>query len=109
MTDPHASRSPSLADVLDVVKRTDLDEKRRAELASAIRTVGRALNRPLDQIPADAKSLRRRLSVLAPAAVRLSPGRWANVRSHLRAALALARLNKAVRTREPMSAKWRAL
>jgi len=106
MTNENPSRSSSLADVLEVIARAGLTERRRADLSSAIRTVGRALNRPLEQVSAESKLLRRRLNDLSPAAAGVSEGRWANVRSHLRTALALAKLNTVHRTRQPMSQGW---
>src|SRR5262245_47101263 len=85
------SRSTTLAAVLDVVVRAALDEKARAEICAALRTIQRVLNRPLDQIPADANALRRRLDQVSPIAAGLSVGRWANIRWHLRSALRLAK------------------
>jgi hypothetical protein len=75
MANEDPSRSPTLADVLDAVARAELIDKRRAELSSAIRTVGRALNRPLDQIPLESGRLRRRLDDVSPIAIGMSLGR----------------------------------
>jgi len=101
-----ASRRPTLADVLDVVAHADIDERRRGEIRSALRTIARALNRPPDQIPADANALRRRLDEVSPIAVGLSAGRWANIRSHLRSALHLANGQLPRAKRQPMSSPW---
>ena len=42
----------SLADVLAAVQTADLPNRQRQELASALRTIGRALDRPLAAISA---------------------------------------------------------
>jgi len=106
MATENSSRSGTLADVLDAVARAELTDKRRAELSSAIRTVGRALNRPLDQITADSGALRRRLDDVSPIGMGMSPGRWANIRSLLRAALALVKHDLPSTSKKPMSATW---
>jgi hypothetical protein len=56
-------------------------------LRSAVRTVGRILDRPLSELPAHPESLRKRLEAVVPAAVGLTAARWTNVRSLLRKAL----------------------
>ena len=47
----------SLADVLAVVQTADLPNRQRQELASALRTVGRALDRSLERIQAEPRHL----------------------------------------------------
>jgi hypothetical protein len=80
---------PSLADLLATVKARDLPERKRQELASAIRTAAGALGRSPDNIPADGRLLASRLKEVAPAAAGISAGRWTNVRSLLRTSLAI--------------------
>ena len=86
-----APGTPTLADVLravqDAPKGTVSD---RANVASAVRIVARALELPPEAAPAHPGFLRPRLARVAPAAHGLSAGRWANVRSLLRRALAVA-------------------
>jgi hypothetical protein len=65
----------SLADVLTAVQNADLPERRRQEIASALRTVARALGRPLERIPADARRLSALLKEVAPLAIGVSRGR----------------------------------
>ena len=55
-----------------------VDLRRRQELSSALRTVGKALGRPLPEIPADPARLQRQLEGITAAMVGLSQGRWRN-------------------------------
>ncbi len=81
----------TLSDVLDrLVAASDLTERQRADLRSAVRTVGRALDRPLTELPAHPEFLGRRLRQINPAAVGMRKSRWANVRSLFRKALEMA-------------------
>ena len=57
----------TLADVLAAVQAADLPNQHRQELASALRTVGRALDRPLERIQGDPRHLAQRLKAVAPA------------------------------------------
>ena len=73
--------APSLADLLATFAASDLPERKRQELGSAIRTVARALGQFPENIPADGRLLASRLKEVAPAAIGISPGRWTKVRS----------------------------
>lgn len=76
------STSPSnLADVLIAVARADLPERRRQDMASAVRSVARALGRSPEELPADPRLLSKRLAEVAPQSLGLSRGRWSNIRS----------------------------
>ena len=100
---------PSLADVLAAVARADLPERRRQDLASAVRSVARALGRPPEQVPADPRLLGKRLAEVAPQALGLSRGRWSNIRSLLRTAIQLIMPVAPGRHRTPLSPAWKAL
>jgi len=94
MSTPPASRAiatppHTLADVLAAIAAAELPERRKQDLASAVRSVARALGRPLEQMPADPRLLASRLTAIAPQALGFSKARWSNVRSLLRAALEL--------------------
>jgi hypothetical protein len=79
---------PSLADLrLAILGDTSLPEARRARLASALKTVGKALRHPLEALPADPCRIRALLLATTPAMARLSSGSWRNARSLLNAAL----------------------
>jgi hypothetical protein len=84
-----ASRA-SLADLILLISNADLPGRRREELRSAVRTVARLLGTDPAAIAADPAALRRRLKAVAPEAHGMSRGRWANIRSLLSKALALA-------------------
>ena len=99
----------TLADVLArVLASEELPASRRAEIASSVRTVGRMIDRPLERIPADPTLLRQRLKQLSAANGGISKGRFANVKSHLLAALRIAGITSS-RLLGPMTAEWRAL
>lgn len=66
-----------------------LSGQARADLCSALNTVGRALTLPLDAIPSAPAILRARLDQVRPAALGIKPQSWANTRSRLLKALRL--------------------
>lgn len=88
------------------MQASGLADRRKQELASAIRTAARALGRKLEEIPADSRLLASRLKEVAPAAVGISRGRWNNVRALLRAALALIQPISPGRHRNDLSPEW---
>ncbi len=67
------------------------------------------LGRPAESIPADPALLARWLKAVAPEAAGISKGRWNNVRSLFRAALALTRPMLPGRQEQPLSMSWQAL
>ena len=85
------SDAPTLEDVFrKLASADDINDRHRAELRSAVRTVGRSLDRHLSELPANPRFLRERLETVIPVAAGLSDGRWKNVRSLLRKALEVA-------------------
>lgn len=66
-----------------------LPPERRREMLSALNTLSKAVNKPLDMVPADPVQLRSMLEGLTPAMVGLSPKRWTNTRSLIRKFLTL--------------------
>ena len=99
----------SLAGLLAILQTVDLPERKRQELSSAIRTVARALGRSPEDIPADARLLANRLKDVAAAAIGISRGRWNNIRSLLRTALAFVQPISPGRNRNDPSPEWREL
>jgi integrase len=97
---------PTLAEVLSAVSATDLKPAQRQDMASAVRTVARALDRRPEHLSADPALLRPRLAALSAAALGLSEGRWANVRSLLLKAIALTRPVLPGRSCKPLSPAW---
>src|SRR5262245_48139100 len=112
MADGAPSRTivPTLAEVLVAVATAPgLTKVERQDMASALRTAARALDRQLEQIPADPQLLARRLAEVSPVARRISRGRWANVRSLILKALTLTRPMLPGRYRDPLLPAWKEL
>jgi integrase len=87
-----------------------LTPRQRQETCSALRAVGRAIGRRLEEIPAHPRLLGERLAALTPAMAGVSRGRWNNVLSLTRGALKRVGLATiAGRSTEPMTAEWRDL
>ena len=82
-----SSGGTTLGDVIVAIEHADLPDRRRQELNSAVRTAARALGRRAEELPAEPRLLANRLAEVAPIAIGLSRGRWANVRSLLRTAM----------------------
>jgi hypothetical protein len=95
-----------LADLLAILQTSDLPERKCQELSSAVRTVARALSRPPQDIPAEAPLLANWLKGVAPAAIGISRGRWNNIRSLLRAALAFVQPISPGRNPNGLSPEW---
>ena len=88
MPHPALPARPTLANVLELILADpDLASRQRQDMASALRTIAKALGRPPTEVPAHPLYLWERLQKFAPAAVGLTEGRWRNVRSSVRAAL----------------------
>jgi integrase len=98
----------TLQTVLDEVNSDDmLSSRRRRDLASAIKSTARLLDRPLDQIPADFSELRRLLNQIHPAALGMSDKRFANVRAGLKQALTGDRKpSRRANSETPLTAEW---
>jgi integrase len=87
-----------------------LPRQRRHDLMSAVRRVTGLLDGLPADIPADPEALRRRLSLLTPAAAGITRSRWRNIRALLTAALALtgAKVLRR-RRRDSLEPAWLAL
>ena len=99
----------SLADVLAAIQSANLPDRRRQDMASALRTVARVLGRPLTSVPADPRRLSIKLKETAPGAIGISRGRWNNIRAHVRASLALVQPMTPGRRSNGLSRAWGAL
>jgi len=109
MTTEISSRSITLADLLATIKTAELSPSTRNDLSSAVRTVARLLDAPLEQIPADPRLLAMRLRKVMPPTSGISDRRFANVRSLLGRALALSRPILPGRSTTALSPAWVAL
>lgn len=81
-------KSKPRAEAIDLgalIQRVQQDDTlattRRRDLASSLRSFARAVGRPLTAITSDVESLRAMIDDAQPANARLSPKRWANIRS----------------------------
>ena len=101
----------SLASVLQQVLADEtLSKPKRDDLASAIRTVARALGRQPEDLPAHPGDLSGRLKGFAPAAAGLSESRWRNALSLTRAALMRVGIASVPgRSNVPFAPAWTAL
>lgn len=97
----------TLADVILAVQGADMPARRRQEITAALRTVARALRKPPDRVSADPRRLAEALKEVAPRAIGMSVGRWANVRSLTRAGLALVQPMSPGRYITPLSPGWK--
>ncbi len=98
----------TLADVLDIVLRSmELSETARRDRASALRTIGRLKGCPLTALPCNLASVRTALGQIAPARLRISRGRWTNVKSLVIRSLDLAKVPRLPsRSSQPISEPW---
>jgi len=109
MSHAPSSRVAWLEDVIANVRAADLTDRRRQEMVSAIRTVARAVGREPRAIEADLRTLSIKLRSVSPLALGITPARWSNAKSLLRAAFALLGPMLKGRSQTPMSAEWAAL
>ena len=96
----------SLADVLAALQDATLPARRRQEMRSALRTIARVLDKPLERIPANPRLLAARLCEVAPSACGISRVRWNNIRSLACAALGLVQPMSPGRQRNALSPAW---
>ena len=100
--------TPTMADVLAQISADqDLTARRRQDMASAIRTLAKALDKTLSDLPAHPGFLRHRLKAFSPIAAGLTPTRWANTLSLVRASLKRLGLSHMPgRYTQPMAPAW---
>lgn len=87
-----------------------LSNRCRQDRASALRALAKAFDKRLEEIPADASFLRSRMAGFNPAMAGLTPTRWINIKSLVRAALRDAGLPHVPgRYIEPLMPEWATL
>jgi integrase len=108
---PPKPPADTLADVLSLLERDpQISLGRKRELSSALRTVGRALDKDLGCVPSDPRQLRKLIATASPAGREISQARWRNVCSLLRKALHLVGIRAMPgRARDPLASEWEAL
>ena len=90
-----------------ILGANDLPPRRRQDVASALRTLDKALGRGLGETPAHPALLRQRLRGFSPATARISTRRWRNILSLTRFALKHAGLAHVPgRYQETISPEW---
>ncbi len=106
--DPGAdSAGPSLNDVLLLVPSLEASKQARLNMASALRTLGRVLDRDLRLVPIHTPILRRLIANASPGAQGLSSTRWRNVRSSVNRAIRSSGLSVDVSPeRVPLTEAW---
>jgi integrase len=114
MSHDQVSRDPAtsvttLADALAALQTADLPSRRREEISSALRTIGRVLKKSPEDILAHPRLLGPRLAQVAPIAAGISRARWNNIRSLARAGLALVQPMAPGRHLNKLSPGWQRL
>ena len=101
----------TLGDVLHHLEGdTRVDPRHRREMCSALRTICRVLGRDPASVPAEPRHLRALLAKMTPAAVGVSDGRFANIRSLALKALKCAGIRAMPgRYRERHAPEWEVL
>jgi integrase len=93
-----------------ILADTTLSLRRQRDIASALRSLGQRLGRPLESIAAEPETVRRLLHGVTAAQMGFQPTRWRNVRSLVSDALAQAgRISVPGRIAQPPSPAWQAL
>ena len=102
---------PSFADALRAIGQAlDLAPQTRAQWASALRQIAKALNKPLESLPARWTAARFNVERLHHAAVGANPKTLANQKSNVKAALRWFGKDGAVPCRgAPLAPEWQAL
>ncbi len=99
---------PTMAFVRDQIQADPkLSSRQKQETVSALRTMAKAVGRPLEELPANPLYLWDKINKVLPVAAGLTEARWRNVRSLVR--FALKRTGLAFvpgRYREPLAPAW---
>jgi len=89
----------TLQTVLDRLANTaELSESRRRDLRSAVTSFAKLRDQPSAAILLDLADIRRTLDGMVPARAKISPKRWANLRSDLAAAIRASGLRSMLNT-----------
>ena len=109
MHDPARTEAQeNLADVLATVSQAgDLSSTRRRDLASAVTSTARLLNRNPNEVPADMDGLRQRLAAIHPTQAGITAKRFANIKADLAAALRIQHSVRQPIKRLAPSREWR--
>ena len=107
---PRLSTPATLADAFDFFHDANSDHPRRSAIRSAIKTMGKGIGLPLDQIPAGAGPLRELLATASPGRAGVKPTSWKTLKSEALRALQESGVALASgRDTTAISAEWQAL
>ena len=97
---PPSAGPATLKTVLDrLAAEVGLSDTRRRDLRSAVTSFAKLRDRAPAVIPLDLADIRATLDGMVPAGAKVSPKRWANLRSDLAAAIAASGLRPMLKTR----------
>ena len=103
---------PTLADAIErIVNNTGLERTRRRDMASALRSIAKALGRPPEILPASAHWLQRRLERVHHEQLGVTAKTWRNITSNAISALRHLGFAQQVARggNEPLSPAWTVL
>ena len=102
---------PSFADAIHAIEQAmDLSPQQRAQWSSALRQIAKALDKPIESLPARLTAMRFNIERLHPAVVGANPKTLANQKSNVKAALRWFGKEHDVAARGvPLTAAWAAL
>ena len=108
---PDATTSgPTFADVLAMIPEMPVPQQARHNMASAINSLCRVVDRTPRFVPLHAPSYRKLIGSAAPGSVGMSSSRWGNVRSDVNRAIRLSGLSVNVAPeRVPLTDDWEAV
>lgn len=85
---PQMTTAVTLQTVLDCLSANPgLTVGRKRDLRSAVSCFAKLMDQPPAAVPMDLAAIRKSLDRMVPARARISPKRWANIRSDLAAAI----------------------
>ena len=110
-TNPSALSPPStLQAVIDrILAMENPARQRRQDLCSALRRVADLVGQPASNVPADAATIRRQLSLFTPASAGVTPRRWQNIKALVSAALEITGAKVVRRRRDSLPPAWAGL
>ena len=108
---PDATTSgPTFADLLAMIPEMPVPQQARHNMASAINSLCRVVDRTPRFVPLHAPSYRKLIGNAAPGAVGMSSSRWGNVRSDVNRAIRLSGLSVNVAPEQvPLTDDWKAV
>lgn len=108
---PQMTTAVTLQTVLDCLSANPgLTVGRKRDLRSAVSCFAKLMDQPPAAVPMDLAAIRKSLDRMVPARARISPKRWANIRSDLAAAIDASGLRPMLETAGvELNAAWRQL